>query len=501
MLTHSNSEFLPTVQENEFLPPISPWTIYGGLLILCVLGLAIPIASVIKYKVTVKGNAVIRPAGELRIVQAATEGQVMQVFVQENQVVKKGEIIATIDDSRLQTKKSQLQSNIQQAKLQVVQVNAQINALDNQIRFETDRINRVIASAEAELSNRRRSYRDKQVTTIAENQEADANVKIAQEELHVAQAQLKSAQANHRAASAALGAAMSKRNRYESAAKVGALSRDQLEEAQLAVKQQEQAVEAQKATVESQIQTIDRLQQAILAAVARRQRAIATLNPSNAEVVIASERIAQEKASLEANKASLDKERQTFINQQIEIQKQLEREIRELKQAQIELNQTTITATADGIVFKLNLRNPGQSVRPGEEVVQIVPKNVSLVAKAAVASEDKSKLKIDQKVLLRVRACPYPDYGTLKGKVKAISADAIAPQKNQTASTSNSTSPKATMDSSFYELTIELESFVLGTGKKQCSIQLGMNGTADIISREETLLQFFLRKARLITDF
>jgi multidrug efflux pump subunit AcrA (membrane-fusion protein) len=501
MLSQSNSEFLPSVQENEFLPPISSWTTLGGLFILCVLGLAIPVASVIKYKVTVKGNAVIRPAGELRIVQAATEGQVMQIFVQENQVVEKGEKIATIDDSRLQTKKSQLQSNIQQAKLQLVQINAQISALDSQIKAETYRINHVITSAEADLSGRRRLYRDKQITTVAERQEADANVKIAQEEFYAGQAQLKSAQANLRATEAALGAAMSKQKRYESAAKVGALSRDQLEEAQLAVKQQEQAVEAQKATVESQIKTINRLQQAVSVAIAKRQSAIIALNPSNAEVAIASSRIAQEKASLEVNKANLDKERQSLIKQQIEIQKQLERETSELKQAEIELSKTTITATADGIVFKLNLRNPGQSVRAGEEVVQIVPSNASLVAKAAVASEDKGKLKIGQTVQIRVRACPYPDYGTLKGKVKAISADAIIPAEHRSDTVSTpSTTPKANTIGSFYEATIEPESLMLGVDKKQCPVQLGMDGTADIISREETVLQFFLRKARLITD-
>ncbi|MEI2581528.1 hypothetical protein [Scytonema sp. PRP1] len=37
--------------------------------------LAITVASVTKYKVTVKAQAHIRPAGELRIVQAATEGR------------------------------------------------------------------------------------------------------------------------------------------------------------------------------------------------------------------------------------------------------------------------------------------------------------------------------------------------------------------------------------------------------------------------------------------
>jgi HlyD family secretion protein len=39
-----------------------------------------------------------------------------------------------------------------------------------------------------------------------------------------------------------------------------------------------------------------------------------------------------------------------------------------------------------------------------------------------------------------------------------------------------------------------------GNGDRQCYIQSGMEAKADIISKEETALQFILRKARLITD-
>ncbi|MBD0303543.1 MAG: HlyD family efflux transporter periplasmic adaptor subunit [Tolypothrix sp. T3-bin4] len=502
MFSHSNSDSLPLIEENEFLPPISRWTTVGGLVMLSAVAIAIALASVTKYKVTVKAQANVRPAGELRIVQAATEGPVMRVLVKENQVVKKGDVIATIDASRLQTKNSQLQSNIQQSRLQLVQINAQISALNSQIRAETDRINRVVAGAEAELSGRRREYQDKKITTTADVEEASANVAIAQKELQKAFADLKSTQANLGATVATLTAAQSKRNRYQKVAKEGALSVDQFEEAQLAVSQQEQAVEGQKAAIEAQKQTISRLQQAISAAIARQRHASSALNPSNAEVAIAQERIAQEKASLKANEATLDKERKALIQQRIEIQKQLKRDGSELQQMKIDLSQTVITATADGIISKLNLRNPGQTVRAGEEIAQIVPSDAPLVVKASVASEEKSKLKEGQKVLLRVSSCPYPDYGTLKGKVKTISPDAFVPQANGATALAptTGTSQKAVGVGAFYEVTIEPESLSLHQGKKQCSVQLGMEGTADIISREETVLQFFLRKARLIAD-
>lgn len=500
MLSHSNS--LPQIEENGFLPPLGRWTTVGGMVMLTFVGIAIAIASVAKYKVTIKAQANLRPAGELRIVQAATEGPIMGVRVKENQVVKKGDVIATIDDSRLQTKKSQLQSNIQQSQLQIVQLNAQISALNNQIRADTDRVNRVVAAARSELQHKSRDYRDRQITTVADVEEAEANVRIAQKELQKGQAELRTAQANFRSTVASLAAARSKRDRYQSVAQVGALSRNQFEEAQLTVDQQEQAVEAQKATVEAQKQTISRLQQAVSAALARRQRTIAALNPSNAEVAIAESRIAQEKASGEVNFATIDKERKALSQQRIEIHKQLERDRRELQQVEIDLRQTSITATADGIISKLNLRNSGQTVRPGEEIAQIVPSDAPIVIKAAVASEDKSKLKEGQNVLMRVSACPYPDYGTLKGKVKAISPDAFVPQANgaTTVASTTATSQKAAVAGAFYEVTVEPESLGLYNGKKKCSIQLGMEGRADIISKEETVLQFFLRKARLIAD-
>ncbi|MEM7553824.1 MAG: HlyD family efflux transporter periplasmic adaptor subunit [Cyanobacteria bacterium P01_A01_bin.84] len=500
MFSNSDTNFLPEAKENEFLPPISRWTTFGGMFIVFVLGLAVPVAAVVKYKVTVQGQAVVRPDGELRIVQAATEGQVIEIYVKENQVVKNGDKIATIDDSRLQTKKSQLQSSIGQARLQLVQINAQINATGSQIRAETDRLNRVIASAEAELSGRDRDYKDRKITTVTELQEAHANVKIARKELQEGEAKLQSAQAELRATEAALGATKSKRNRYKSVAKEGALSKDQMEEVQLAVKQQEQAVLTQKAVITAQEQTIEKLKQAIRVAIVRRKRFQAALNPSNAEVAIATERVPQEKASGKANKATLEKEHQVLIKQRIEIEKQLERDKSELKQVEKELNQTTITATEDGIISQLNLRNPGQTVRAGEKIVQIVPKFAPKFIKAAVGSEDKAKVKVGQKVQMRVKACPYPDYGTLNGEVKAISPDSVAPQKNDTASNETNTTPTATAPSAFYEVTIKPQTLALGHAEKKCQIQLGMDGRADIVTKEETVLQFFLRKARLITD-
>ena len=439
-MTNSQTNYiLPPIRDNEFLPSIHNWIRFGSIFIVATLGLAIPLASTAKYKETVKAQASLRPAGELALVQAATEGQILNIAVKENQAVKKGDLIATIDDSRLQTQKNQLETNIEQAEQQLIQIKAQISTLDRQIESETERINRAITSAKAELEHRRREYRDKLLTTDAEIQEAEANVRAAQKDFQRAKVEIKSSQANLKSVEASYLAAHSKHKRYQSVAAQGALSLDHLEEAKLAVDQQQQAVASQQAAVAMQEETVAQLQEAVAAARARLERA------------------------------------KTY------------------------LNQTKITAPVEGNIAGLALRNSSQTVRPGEQVAQIVPSNAALEVKTKVSPKDIGKLEVGQDVQIRVSACPYPDYGTLKGQVKAISSDTITPQA-QGNSANNSVPQQGNNLSAFYEVTIEPKSLTLGKGNNLCSIQLGMEGRADIIAREETALQFLLRKSRLMVD-
>ncbi len=498
MLSNSNPSFLPPVNDNEFLPPIGRWIIFGGLFIVTTVGLTVPLASIAKYKETVKAQASLRPAGKLRIVQAATEGQILNITVKENQTVKKGDLIATIDDSRLQTKKSQLENNLRQAREQLVQTNAQITALNSQIQAEQNRIQRAVASAEIELERRRREYQDKQITTTAEVEEAAAEVRIATRDLQKAKAELKSAQANLRSLQASYLSAQSKYERYQTVADQGALPLDQLEEAKLDVQQQHEAIAAQEATIAMQEETITQRQENVLAAKARLKRVQAYLSPSRAEVAIAQSNIAQEQASGQATLATLKKEREVLIQQRIEIDKQREHDRQELQQLASELAQTNIKATVDGIISQLSLRNSSQTVRLGEQIAQIVPSNASLEVKAQVSPKDIGKLANGQNVQMRVSACPYPDYGTLKGQVQAISSDVISPNANGVNAPTPSSTDQA--QGAFYEVTIEPESLVLGQGNNQCTLHLGMEGRADIITREETVLKFLLRKARIIAD-
>ncbi|MBE9200595.1 MULTISPECIES: HlyD family efflux transporter periplasmic adaptor subunit [unclassified Nodularia (in: cyanobacteria)] len=464
LYTHSE-KILPAVRTEDFLPPVSIWMSLAAVSLMGTVVSGVALASLVQYNVTVKTAATVRPAGEVRLVQPQTEGIVENILVQENQIVKEGDVIARLDSEELQIIKSQLQGNLQQNYLQLIQINAQIDSLDTQIMAEERVIKQTVFAAESDLARNQRDYQERQVAT--------------QNQLQAAQAELRRTQAELLTAHAVVAQAEKESARYEGLAKSGVVSFSQYEQKALFVDQTKSTLVAAKEGVQIAETKVRIAQSAI--------------DPSQATVEIAENRIDQEAARGEATIATLKKEKQALTQRRVDMQNQLNQLQKELQQVQNKLQGTIIRATSDGIIFKLNLRNPGQVVRASEPVAEIVPQNAPLEIKAMIPTGDIQKVEVGQEVILRVDACPYPDYGTLKAVVSNISPDVMTIP-------GNSTGAAATAAASFFEATVQPETMTFGNGDRQCRIQSGMNTKADIISKQETALQFVLRRARLMTD-
>ncbi|WP_341530253.1 HlyD family efflux transporter periplasmic adaptor subunit [Nostoc sp. UHCC 0302] len=587
-----NPEQLHLVEANEFLPHISKWTSIGGGVLITIFVAGLTLTSVLKYNVTVKVPATIRPVGELRLVQSAMSGSVQRIDVQENQLVTQGQPIAQVDDSRLKTQKSQLENTIRQSQLQLSPIQAQLGEIDTQIAAQTNLIQRTIVAAQAELGGSQRNYQDQQIKATADMMQAQAALTLAKVQrdrlqrekllkatveeteaalalarvqrdrlqreklltttLQEAEAALALARvqrdrlqrekvltAGVQEAAAALTLAKVQRDRLQPIVAMGAISQNFFEEKEQAVKsaearleeakanaknlqeEKEQAVKAAEAKLEQAKANAKNLQeekeQAVKAAEAKLEEAKANaknlqdeknqaltvaetnlekaktaINPSNAPVTVALEKIKQEQAQGEATLAALKKERETLLQQRLEFQKQLDHTRKELQQVESDLNQSVMRSPIAGTLLQLNLRNPGQVVQPGEAIAQIAPLNAPVVIKAQVPAKDIDKVKSGQQVQMQVSACPYPDFGTLHGTVKTVSPDAVPVEKN--------TQAQSVPQVAAYGVIIEPQTSYVGRGDRQCHLQSGMEGRADIISRRETVLQFILRKARLIAD-
>ncbi|MBE8999946.1 HlyD family efflux transporter periplasmic adaptor subunit [Nostoc sp. LEGE 12447] len=484
-----NPDQLHLVEVNEFLPHIGKWTNFGGGILLSIFVVAVSLTSVLNYNVTVKVPASIRPVGEQRIVQSAMSGTVQKIDVQENQVVAKGQAIAHVDDSQLQTQKSQLESSIQQSQLQLNQIDAQLREMNVQIGAQASLINRTLIAAQAELGGTQRNYQDQQIKATADMTEAEAALTLAKVQRERLQRE-KLLRATVQEAEAALILAKLQRERLQPIVVSGAVPRNLFEEKEQQVKSAEAKLEQTKANAQS---LLEEKEQALKVAQINREKAKTAINPSNALVTVASERIKQEQARGEATLAALKKERETLLQQRLELHKQLVSTGKELQQVKTDLNKSVIRSPIEGTLLQLNLRNPGQVVQPSEAIAQIAPLNAPLLIKARVPDQDIDKVKPGQKVQMQVSACPYPEYGTLKGTVETVAPDAVPTVKT--------TAAQSQVQVLAYQVTIQPQKSYLGRSDRQCHLKSGMEGRADIISRQETILHFILKKARLMADF
>jgi HlyD family type I secretion membrane fusion protein len=435
---------LRPIQSDEFLPPISPWTYLGGLLLSGTIGAAILLSIFVRYNVAVQAPAVVRPLGDARVVQSPLNGRVTSIEVEENQIVGQGEIIAKLDDTELQSQKRQLQEAIDQKQAQIAQVNAQINAIETQRVAEISLMNRNVRVARADLSLSHHNHQAQRITTQADVREAEAALELARVE----------------------------KEKFQQLANARAV-------AQLEVQQKEQA---------------------FAAAQARLERVTAASNPSEAEVIMARERIAQESARGDSMLATLNQRQEQLRQQQVELQGQLNQSVEALQQLEIDVMQTAVRAPMDGVVFQLGLRNIGQVIQSGDVVAQISPQDLPLVVKAQVAPQDISQItlchetKVEDcqtgRVALRLSTFPHADFGAIRGAVRAISPDVITPNLDG-----------ANALGSYYEVTIEPENTYLERAGQRHLLKSGMEGTADILFQEETVLTFLLRKAKLRTSF
>lgn len=419
-----------TMKPNEFLPPVSRWATWGGFALVGSVTALLALSAIIKHNVTVKAPAIIRPSGELRLVQTELEGTIDQIEAKVNQRVKRGDVIARLDQTQLDMQRRQLAESIQQGQIQLARMDAQIQLVAVQIAAESQSIDQSVSVAEAEFARSQQDYQTQQTTNQANLAEANAALEFAQREMQ----------------------------RYQQLANTGAISQLQLEEKQSAVR-----------TAQAQV-----------------TRAQAALNPSAAPVTIAQRQITQAQSQGRATVATLNREQELLQQQRSEIQAQLIRDQKELQQVERNLERSVIRATADGVILQLNLRNANQVVQAGDAIAEIAPEVGALVVKASIATQDINRVQIGQTAQLRINACPYPDYGTLSGEVTAISPDAITPSNDPTA------------DKTF-EAILQPKQLELSKGNRSCRIRSGMEAEANIVFRQETYLQFILRKTRLMT--
>lgn len=152
-----------------------------------------------------------------------------------------------------------------------------------------------------------------------------------------------------------------------------------------------------------------------------------------------------------------------------------------LTQRQAALSDTELEAPSDGIVKNVRLTTIGGVLRPGDEVLQIVPTGDELIVEAKVSPSDIAYVRTGQPASIRFDAYDSAIYGMADGTVSYISPDTLAEQK-------------ATGEQIFYRVHVRSDTSKMRPRVNEpIVIQPGMTATVQIKTGRNTVLGYLTK--------
>lgn len=142
-----------------------------------------------------------------------------------------------------------------------------------------------------------------------------------------------------------------------------------------------------------------------------------------------------------------------------------------------QVKRTLIISPVTGFIKKLNINTIGGSVQPAMDLVEIVPKEESLLIETKIKPEDIAFLKPGLKASIKFTAYDFAIYGSLDGQIEKISPDSTTTEKDET----------------YYYIYIKTDKSYLGKEDKALNIIPGMRGSADIITGQKSVLTYLLK--------
>lgn len=138
---------------------------------------------------------------------------------------------------------------------------------------------------------------------------------------------------------------------------------------------------------------------------------------------------------------------------------------------------TDVRSPVDGIVQKLYIHTKGGVIRPGDDIVEIVPTNDNLLLAVKIKPSDIAFIHPGAEAMVKFSAYDFAIHGGLKGKITRISPDTITDNK----------------DNTYYLIYIQTNRSYLGSPQHPLEIIPGMMVDVDIVTGKKTIMQYILK--------
>ncbi|QYK42269.1 MAG: HlyD family efflux transporter periplasmic adaptor subunit [Paracoccaceae bacterium] len=153
-----------------------------------------------------------------------------------------------------------------------------------------------------------------------------------------------------------------------------------------------------------------------------------------------------------------------------------------LTAAEDQLGRTELIAPMRGVVNKLSVTTIGGVVRPGEEILQIVPLDEELFLEARVRPENIASVREGQQATVKVSAYDYTIHGTLQATVTVVSADTFRDERAR--------DPDA---AAHYKVTLRIDPDSARGRAAAMAIRPGMQAEVELQTGGKTVLTYLLK--------
>lgn len=400
---------------------ITLWAILGFFIIM------IAWASLADIDEVTRGDGKAIPSSRLQKIQNLEGGIVAEVFVHEGEVVKAGAPLLRLDDTRFRSNAGESEADRLALEARIQRLTAQLDNKET-LTLSPEILNKTpdIANGEMELFA--------SVNKRIQSELSGLNEQLVQKKQELLDYQAKGSQYRR-----SLGLLQQEISMSEPLVAKGAISkvevlrlrrsevetRGQLESVTLAVPRAEAAIKE----IESKInETRGRY----------RSEALSQLNEARTDL-----------SKIEASGKAIEDR----------------------------VNRTLVTSPVRGIVQQLMVNTIGGVIQPGNDLVEIVPLDDTLLVEAKIRPQDIAFLRPGQEAMVKFTAYDYTIYGGLKAKLEQISPDTVTDKDGK----------------SFYVIRLRTEKNHLGSDEKPLIIIPGMVASVDIITGKKTILFYLLK--------
>ena len=383
-------------------------------------------ANLTKIDEIVRGNGELIPSGENKVIQNLEGGIVEEIVVKEGQSIKKGDILLKIDNKKSFSNYETNQAEKNGLKMKILRLKAQTKLAKFKVEQNFKDTNFDI------YKDQKRLYDDK-------INHLNSQIEIFQEQLIQKKSQLNEAKKTKIVLKNSLNLINEEIDMTKPLVKQGVKSKVEF----LKLKREKNSILQKYTTLEN---TIPRLRSSIK-------------EIENKKIEVQNKFISSSQEELNKANAMLLK-----INSQS-------------KALQDQVKRTTVISPVNGIVQKLFIHTIGGVIKPGENLVEIVPIDASLLIETKVKPSDIAFIYPKQKAKIKILAYDFSIYGGFEGEVVNVSPDTVTNKRGDT----------------FYLVYVKIDKKSLEHKKRPINLIPGMTVNVDIITGKKSLMDYILK--------